>query len=466
MKRRFSHNSLLINCIAMLSSLLIFILLTYVVQSLKCPSCEFQLKIGDSVPKQSSLPNECEISEDNIGLCKLYLSIDYFTDNVYIWWSSIPNSIVEEQADLLDLPLPLNQSQKSLTKFQFDYKFKPEEAFYMGAVAYCHSNDLCIIDETENLLIQLYSLKQISSNIKQEIESYIIRSSSSSKSTIKCYHSFSDRVIDCGDVKDGACFIGIRPFTTELAAGCTGDYDHLFVSVSFYVTNPKSSGKSDDKGTCGMHCNRDKFNITCKMEQKMPLDRLSSNVLPRQHRLFDYEPNYPYVRHIVSTVAVASIVGLVILILMLAFPISMLVIGVRYRDFFYCPIEPRISRFLIVGGSVSIIWIILSIVVSLMTMFYAYTRSIITIICVVVLSLIILGLQIFSFIWLIVGSVWTFGIRNRVEHIINYPFNFPVYCQKTLYQFTFAYLILIYIFMALQCCGQCCMNIWRAKQRK
>jgi hypothetical protein len=119
---------------------------------------------------------------------------------------------------------------------------------------------------------------------------------------------------------------------------------------------------------------------------------------------------------------------------MLTIPNSMLVIGVFYRDPYYCPIEPRISRFLIGGGSVSIV----------------YTHSIIAVICVVILSVITIVGQISSIIWLIVGSVWTSSIRNRVEFIINYPFNIKLYCHWTSYQFTFAYLIIIYILLHYQ----------------
>ncbi|CAF1324141.1 unnamed protein product [Adineta ricciae] len=237
-------------------------MLNSVVQALKCPSCELQLKIGESIPSPSSLPDECEISENEIVLCKLFLSIDYSTDHVYVWWSPIPNSIVEEQSDLLELSLPLKQNQKSITKYQFDYKFKPNEAFYMGAVVYCHLSDLCIINETQNLVARLYSLKQILSKIRQELEPYVLRASTS-PSTIKCFHSFSDRVIDCGDINGSACFIGARPMTTEIAAGCTGDHDQLFVSVSFHVANSQAS-----KGTCGIHCNRDQCN-TMKAHRKL-----------------------------------------------------------------------------------------------------------------------------------------------------------------------------------------------------
>jgi len=202
------------------------------------------------------------------------------------------------------------------------------------------------------------------------------------------------------------------------------------------------------------------------MEQQIPLDPISPNPFIRSHRSSYIEPSYPWIRYVVGGTAVASIFGLIILILMLAVPISMLVIGVRYRDPYYCPIEPRISHFLIVGGSVSIVWIIITILLSLITMFFAYTRSIISIICVLILSIVTFIVQIFSIIWLIIGSVWTFSIRNRVEYTINYPFNFRFYCNKTLYQFTFIYLIIIYILIAFQCCCLCGTNIFRMKQQK
>jgi hypothetical protein len=204
------------------------------------------------------------------------------------------------------------------------------------------------------------------------------------------------------------------------------------------------------------------------MEQKILLHPISSNSYNRNrpHPLSTIEPNYPWIRYVVAAAGVASIFGVVILVLMLALPISMLVIGVRYRDFRYCPIEPRISHFLIVGGSVSLVSIILTVGISLLTMFFAYTRSIISIICVGILGLVIVILQIFLIIWLIIGSVWTFSIRNRVEYQINYPFNLRFYCNKTLYQFTFAYIIIIYILIALQICSQCCLSIFRSKQRK
>ena len=202
-----------------------------------------------------------------------------------------------------------------------------------------------------------------------------------------------------------------------------------------------------------------------KMEQKILLHPRSSNLSDRPNPFEKLEPNYPWIRYAVTAAAVASIIGIVIFVLMLSIPIAMLAIGARYRHFLYCPIQPRISVFLIVGGSVLLCWIILTIVLSLLTMFFAYKRSIVSVIGVGIMSVLIVLIQIFLIIWLIVGSVWTFGIRNRVQHIINYPFNFPVYCDKTLYQATFAFIIILYIFFVLQICIRCAISAFYSKRK-
>jgi hypothetical protein len=200
------------------------------------------------------------------------------------------------------------------------------------------------------------------------------------------------------------------------------------------------------------------------MEQSIPLNPISPNSFNRPHPFSKIEPSYPWIRYIVSGTTVGSIFGLVILILMLAIPISMLVIGVRYRDPYYCPIEPRLSHFLIVSGAVLLVWIIIVIFLSLVTMFFGYTSSKISLGCVFILSIKIFILLIFLIIWLIVGSIWTFSIRNRVEYTINHPFHFYFYCHKTLYQFTFVYLIILFIFIPLLICFRCCTKIFRSKR--
>ncbi|CAF1547512.1 unnamed protein product [Adineta ricciae] len=237
---------------------------TSVVQSLKCPSCEFQLKIGDSVPEQSSLPDECEISEEDCYALHL-IQMQFIRSIIPMIWSLIPNSIVDEQARQLELLLSSSQGQKSVTKYQFDYKFQPEETFYMGAVAYCRTNDYCIIEATEQLLRQLYSLRKSKPRIRKELQSILLQQLSYSNSRLKCYYSLSNRNINCAD---GNCFIGIRPLATKITAGCTAeaDSDEVFVSTSFSVTN--NANKFRLKGTCEMLRNRDLCN-TISMHDKL-----------------------------------------------------------------------------------------------------------------------------------------------------------------------------------------------------
>ncbi|CAF1439067.1 unnamed protein product [Rotaria sordida] len=165
-----------------------------------------------------------------------------------------------------------------------------------------------------------------------------------------------------------------------------------------------------------------------------------------------------WIGHIDTGVAAAaSIYGLAVLIILLAVPIALLVIGSLYHDPRYCPIEPRISLFLIVSGSVILAVITLIIIISILTIFFAPLNSLKSRILPFILSIIILIGIIFSFIWLIIGSVWIFRVNKWVTHeydIINnfYTYN---YCHPVLYRFTFVYLILAYIFMVITCAYQC-----------
>jgi len=197
------------------------------------------------------------------------------------------------------------------------------------------------------------------------------------------------------------------------------------------------------------------------MEQKVPLTTIKLRSSDEPHRISRINPPNPWIRYVVGCVAVASLIGVVILALMLAIPISMIAIGARYRHFYDCPIETRISHFLIVGGSTSLVWIVLTIVVSLLTMFVAYTRSLAGIIGVLVLTVIIFCLQIFSFIWLIVGSVWTFRIRNYVQFKDSSRIN---YCNPVLYRGTVAILIITLLWPFIQCCLSCFRQCISRKQ--
>lgn len=158
----------------------------------------------------------------------------------------------------------------------------------------------------------------------------------------------------------------------------------------------------------------------------------------------------PGFRVLMAINAVRSIMGLIILFLLLAIPISMLVIGVRYQRRRFCPIEPRISTFLIVGGSVGLFYLVLTFILSLILMLVNYRKSTGPFIVVVVLTLIALLTQIFLFIWVIVGCVWTFSIYNKVQYTDRYYRK--TYCNGTLYLFTFIYLIVIIILWFIQLC--------------
>ncbi|CAF2774949.1 unnamed protein product, partial [Rotaria sp. Silwood2] len=116
------------------------------------------------------------------------------------------------------------------------------------------------------------------------------------------------------------------------------------------------------------------------MEQKIPLTLTSENSYNHPIHSSKSETSYKWVRYIVGYVTITSIFGLIVFLIMLGIPISMLVIGIRYCRPYYCPIEPRISLFLIVAGSAFIGSIILIILLSLLTIFISYKSSIMTMI--------------------------------------------------------------------------------------
>ncbi|CAF1027969.1 unnamed protein product [Rotaria sordida] len=202
------------------------------------------------------------------------------------------------------------------------------------------------------------------------------------------------------------------------------------------------------------------------MKKEISIEPLLVKTVNRQSP--DANQVHPWIRYLVAGVAAASIYSLIVLILLLAIPIIVLAIGVRYHDPRYCPIEPRISLYLIVHGSVALGLIILNIIISTITIFFFYHRSLISIILVLILSIIILLGTIFSFIWLIIGSVWTFRVNKQVIHeydTINHYYTYN-YCHPVLYRFTFVYLILSYILLVIACCYQCFIRICCPKIQK
>ncbi|CAF1545742.1 unnamed protein product [Didymodactylos carnosus] len=151
----------------------------------------------------------------------------------------------------------------------------------------------------------------------------------------------------------------------------------------------------------------------------------------------------------------SSICVLVILGIVSALPCTMLALGIKYRD--ECPIEHKIPLYLIVHGSIALIHIVLGI-----SMFFTVLASNIIR---YIQHLISQTLSLFIFIWLIIGSVWLFSVKSKVQYNQKIIYNIyegnswwmanSRYCNETLYKFTMAMLILGFISNALACCSSC-----------
>jgi len=159
--------------------------------------------------------------------------------------------------------------------------------------------------------------------------------------------------------------------------------------------------------------------------------------------------------------AAGGIVGccmLSLLLFALAIPILQIIIGRHYKD--QCPIQPKIPYFLFVGGIVGVIATlipILGIVISfiqakkLIGKEEAADESAATkaFTLIGIIGIVTIILNVFLFIWLILGAVWTFRVYNTVSYDATNQKN---YCHSTLYKFT----VVLLIFSFLQAIGQCC----------
>lgn len=137
----------------------------------------------------------------------------------------------------------------------------------------------------------------------------------------------------------------------------------------------------------------------------------------------------------------------------LLFTLITLVVGTTNLS--ACPAEPRIPIYLIVSACVNLLSIAFTILACLLH-WWKRDGNLLGFFCVISAAVIIILLQFFNFVWLIVGSVWVFGIRPSVQWT---SINAENYCQGNLYQYTFISIILQYILPWLICC---CKNIpWK-----
>jgi len=191
------------------------------------------------------------------------------------------------------------------------------------------------------------------------------------------------------------------------------------------------------------------------MGKEIDLDQFL--VDPSERKFFNENKSESWVRYLVGSVVTPSIFSLIVFGILLFIPITVLVVGINYQDARYCPIEPRISVFLIVNGSVLLGWIVLIIIVTVLTIMATNHCPFIFTFLAIVFSIIIIISTIFLIIWTIIGSVWTFSVYYWITYYYDaqnnfYPYN---YCQPELYRFTFIYLIFSYVFAFLQCCYYC-----------
>ncbi|CAF1534606.1 unnamed protein product [Rotaria magnacalcarata] len=126
---------------------------------------------------------------------------------------------------------------------------------------------------------------------------------------------------------------------------------------------------------------------------------------------------------------------------------TMILLGMSASNQSSCPIEPRIPIYLIVYSSVSLVSIATSIVACIMH-YQKYDQSLNGFYYVHCSAIIIITIQLFNYIWLMVGSVWVFRVYKAVQYTEN---NQPTYCQQSIYQFGIIVTVLNYIF-SFTCC--------------
>lgn len=161
---------------------------------------------------------------------------------------------------------------------------------------------------------------------------------------------------------------------------------------------------------------------------------------------------------VIAGAVIGSLLGLIIPITIMIMAIVPLIIGVRYSDPRYCPIEPRISLFLIVHGSFGLAYSTIEILLCIIILCNKRQRSTSFTTFIVFVSIFLYFGAIFICAWLIVGSIWTFRVNNQVTHKYDTLHNFYTYdyCHPVLYGFTFVYLIISYVLLSILCCTKAC----------
>ncbi|CAF1109641.1 unnamed protein product [Rotaria sordida] len=170
------------------------------------------------------------------------------------------------------------------------------------------------------------------------------------------------------------------------------------------------------------------------------------------HSLIQLETiNYSKLLRKVAGINVVSLPCTIICIIIdLIATFIILGMGASYQS--SCPIEPRIPIYLIVFGSINLISICFSII-SIIIHYRQDDKNLIGFYFVHCSAIIIIILQLFNYIWLIIGSIWIFRIFQTVQYT---EIDQTIYCQENLYQFSMVSTILQYA-LSFVLCG--CKNL-------
>jgi hypothetical protein len=143
--------------------------------------------------------------------------------------------------------------------------------------------------------------------------------------------------------------------------------------------------------------------------------------------------------------------SIVCIIFDLIFTLIMLGMGASNQS--SCPIEPRIPIYLIILGSINLVSLCISTIACIIH-YRELDRNVYGFYYVHCSAIVIILLQLFNFIWLIIGSIWVFEIFNAVQY--TEVDQSTSYCQGNLYQFTVVSIILQYVLPIVFCC---CKNM-------
>lgn len=155
----------------------------------------------------------------------------------------------------------------------------------------------------------------------------------------------------------------------------------------------------------------------------------------------------------ICTIVCGSCIITVCLSFSIALPIAMIIIGSVYKD--SCPIQKNIPIWLIVAGSFGCLSTLLRTISSCINLYkkrdsaannneneFAKKSCLSSLV------------ELFLFIWFILGNVWVYSIQKSVQYN---PEITQTYCHETLYLFAFWVITISWIFTGLFFCCCCCV---------